>query len=93
MLTSAQTQQLIRRFARLPMAKWEGAYTRLSTDQRYSLTDGAAQDATHFARVSAYVSRRQTGGKHADAVKRQNQTARSVRQALGYTYAQDAITF
>lgn len=81
------------RFARLPMVKWEAAYERLSADERRQVDDNAAAIATHYARVSAYLSRRLAGGKHADAVKRQNQTARRVRQALGFTYTDDSITF
>lgn len=53
----------------------------------------AAILATQYSRLSAYLSRRVAGGKHADAVKAQNNVARRVRQALGYTYADDSITF
>lgn len=53
----------------------------------------AAALATHYARVSAYLSRRMSGGRHDAAVQAQNRTARKVRQALGYTYADDKITF
>jgi hypothetical protein len=72
---------------------WDAEYQRLTTDQRYALELATALDAVRLARFSAYVSRRLAGGKHADAVKAQNQTARKVRQALGYTYADDKITF
>jgi hypothetical protein len=77
----------------LPMVKWEAAYENLTTDQRRVIDDEAAAAATRYARLSAYLSRRLAGGKHRDAVKRQNQAARRVRQALGFTYTDDAITF
>ena len=72
---------------------WDREYQRLTTDERYELERAITCDAVQLARFSAYLSRRMAGGKHGDAVKRQNQTARKVRQALGYTYADDKITF
>ena len=78
---------------RTPPVRWERAVTRMRTDDRMRLCDEAAALATRAARISAYVSRRLSGGKHADAVTAQNQAARRVRQALGYTYADDKITF
>ena len=93
MLNPQQSAALVKRFAALPPVKWQAAYERLSTDERMALTDSAAHTATKLARVSAYVSRRMSGGKHEDAVKNQNQSARKVRQALGYTYTDDQITF
>lgn len=93
MMNPTDARKLAQRFDRMPMVKWEAAYKRLTTDQRMALSDSAASTATRFSRVSAYVSRRMSGGKHADAVTAQNRTARSVRQALGYTYADDKITF
>jgi hypothetical protein len=75
------------------MTKWEAAYDRLSGDERRRIDDKAAAAATKHARLSAYIARRLSVGKHDDAVTRQNQTARKVRQALGFTYTDDAITF
>ena len=89
----ATTKLSAERLALLPMAKWEQAYENLSADERRIIDDEAARAATTYARMSAYLSRRLAGGKHVDAVKRQNQTARKVRQALGFTYTDDAITF
>jgi hypothetical protein len=80
-------------FLQLPMTKWEETYNRLSTDERRMLDDEAAAMATKAARVSAYISRRLSGGTHEPAVKAQNIAARKVRQALGFTYRDDAITF
>jgi len=77
----------------LPMSKWEATYENLTADQRRQIDDEAAATATKCARLSAYISRRLSGGKHADAVKAQNQAARRTRQALGFTYKDDAITF
>lgn len=77
----------------LPMAQWAEAYDRLSFDDKRKIDDDAAATATKYARLSAYLSRRMAGGKHGDAVKAQNQAARKVRQALGFTYKDDAITF
>jgi len=78
---------------RMPPVRWDAYCTKLSTDQRYELERMISSDAVQLARFSAYLSRRMSGGKHADAVKAQNRAARRVRQALGYTYADDAITF
>jgi hypothetical protein len=83
-----------RRRARIPMVQWEDACKSLSQTDAMALSDTAAQEAVLLARYSAYLSRlRVTGGNHTDAVKQQNFAARKVRQALGYTYADDAILF
>lgn len=76
-----------------PMAEWQALYDSLSFDERRKLDDDAAAQATRYARLSAYLSRRLSGGRHEDAVKKQNQAARKVRQALGFTYKDDAVTF
>lgn len=76
-----------------PFSKWEKAIDRMSTVGRMQLEDEAAALAMRAARLSAYISRRMSGGKHADAVKRQNETARKVRRALGFTYPDTPITF
>lgn len=93
MLTVIAKIKLIRRFECMAPAKWQAAYEALTLDERMALSDKAAAHATHHTRLCAYVSRRMSGGKHADAVKAQNTAARKVRQALGYTYTDDAITF
>lgn len=72
---------------------WAATVERMSTEERYELERAIVGDAVQLARFSAYIGRRITGGNHAAGVKRQNQVARKVRQALGYTYADDAITF
>lgn len=89
----ASTKLTAAQLVLLPMVKWERAYDNLTADQRRIIDDEAAAAATQYARLSAYISRRLAGGKHADAVKRQNQSARKVRQALGFTYKDDSITF
>lgn len=76
-----------------PMASWEKAIDRLGTDARMRLDDEAAALATKAARLSAYVSRRMSGGKHSDAVAAQNRAASKVRQALGFTYKDSKISF
>jgi len=75
------------------MVKWEATYNNLSLDARQEIEREAAEAATAYARLSAYLSRRMAGGKHSDAVRRQNQVAARVRQALGYTYKDAPITF
>lgn len=77
----------------LPPVQWDQYCTDLGTDQRYELERQISSQAVQLARFSAYLSRRMAGGKHSDAVQAQNRAARKVRQALGYTYADDAITF
>lgn len=72
---------------------WEAEDDRLSTDERYELERAISQDCVRLARFSAYVSRRLSGGTHADAVKRQNTVAGRVRLALGYTYRHDDLHF
>lgn len=76
-----------------PMVEWRKLCEKMSQEDRRETEETLAQLATRAARASAYLSRRETGGKHDDAVRRQNQVARSVRQALGYTYGRDDITF
>lgn len=76
-----------------PMSEWESTIDALPMDERMELIEQFSARATHLARLAAYLSRRLTGGKHADAVKAQNRAARKVRQALGFTYADDAIVF
>lgn len=77
----------------LPPVDWQRAYNLLREAERYDFEQTIAATAVQAARLSAYISRRQSGGRHEDAVKRQNQVARRVRQALGYTYADDALDF
>lgn len=81
------------RFYNLPMVEWDKAYTAMAQAEIFELERQAAEVATRYARLSAYLSRRMAGGIHADAVRRQNQTAAKVRQALGYTYKDAPITF
>lgn len=82
-----------REFLDRPFTMWSALYPSLATEDAAKIEAEAAALATAAARLSAYLSRRMGGGLHEDAVKRQNQAARKVRQALGYTYADDAITF
>lgn len=78
----------------LPMVEWDKAYTELySQTEIQQIEREAAELATAYARLSAYLSRRLSGGRHTDAVRRQNQAAARVRQALGYTYKDAPITF
>lgn len=77
----------------MPKVKWARTVAKMNADQMMRLSDEAARLSTEAARVSAYISRRLSGGKHDDAVKAQNRVARGVRQALGYTYKDDAISF
>ena len=83
----------VTRTLKIPPVRWEALNARLSTTDRMKLEDQLTHLTVWTARLAAYLGRRQSGGKHADAVKRQNQVARKVRQALGYTYADDKITF
>lgn len=75
------------------MVEWQDRINGLPQHEAYRLESELATLATHAARLSAYISRRLTGGKHDDAVKAQNTAARKVRQALGYTYADDSVRF
>lgn len=77
----------------VPMNEWEKAYELYSQTEIQQIEREAAEAATAYARLSAYLSRRMSGGKHSDAVRRQNQTAAKVRRALGYTYPAADITF
>ena len=83
----------LRRWLRTPPVKWESLYKRVGAADVFRTEAEAAEIATHLARISGYISRRMNGGKHTDAVKSQNRVARGTRQALGYTYADDKITF
>jgi hypothetical protein len=78
---------------RTPMVRWDARYKRMSENDRWETSEQAVLVAVRAARLCAYLSRRRSGGTHADAVKAQNEAARKVRQALGDTYANDAITF
>lgn len=80
-------------FLTLAMVEWSATYERLHSGEAHAHERAAAALATHAARLSAYLSRRLSGGTHDDAVKAQNRAARGVRQALGYTYADDRVTF
>lgn len=77
------------------MVEWEAAVDALGANSApaFTIDSEAMNRAVYYARMAAYISRRRSGGKHADAVKAQNQVARRVRQALGYTYADDKVTF
>lgn len=81
------------RLALLPAVEWEATVDALSTEDRFEYERTIATAAERYARASAYLSRRMSGGKHEDAVKAQNKAAARVRQALGYTYAESPITF
>jgi hypothetical protein len=76
-----------------PMVEWQKLCEKMSQEDRRETESVLAQLATRAARASAYLSRRETGGRHEDAVKRQNAVARSVRYALGYTYGRDDVSF
>lgn len=76
-----------------PMVEWSALYEESTLDENQTMERTAAELAVTYARLSAYLSRRMAGGKHADAVKAQNKAARGTRQALGYTYKDDAISF
>lgn len=80
-------------FMRQAMVDWCAHYEKLSTDERMHTNDHAAATCERLARFVAYTSRRMAGGKHTDAVRAQNTAGRRVRQALGFTYADDKITF
>lgn len=91
--TPAQRRGRALRFMATPMVRWHATINRMNTSDRMALTDTLAAFAQTATRASAYVSRRHTGGRHIEAVKAQNQACRKVRQALGYTYADDQVTF
>jgi hypothetical protein len=90
MATTATKAELL---ANRPMTAWDEAYRAMDTATAFEVDDQAANHAVHFARLSAYIARRRQGGTHTDAVKAQNRVGRRVRQALGYTYKDDSITF
>lgn len=83
----------MQQFLDLAMVDWQKTIDAMPQNERHELESYLAALAQHSARASAYISRRVMGGKHEDAVKRQNEVARKVRQALGYTYADDKVTF
>lgn len=76
-----------------PIQEWQLAVASLSTELRQSIESDIAALTIKAARLSAYLTVCTLGGGHEQAVKRQNQVARKVRRAMGYTYADDAITF
>lgn len=79
--------------SRMSLAKLDGWYEKADLATKWDVERACASGATKLARYSAYISRRINGGKHEDAVRAQNRAARRVRQALGYTYADDAVNF
>lgn len=83
----------VRDWLELPLAQWASEYERMSMAERIGLADRLASQVEWMTRVNAYISRRMSGGQHKDAVTAQNRAVRKVRQALGYTYADDKITF
>lgn len=91
--SEAEIRALAEAFGLAPMVDWAARYARLSEAERYEVEREMSARAVHYARASAYLSRRMNGGTHGDAVKRQNQTAAKVRGALGYTYKEAPITF
>lgn len=93
MMNPTDARKRTARAANRPMVKWSTDYDHMTTDEKMQISNTAAALATHYARLSAYLSRRHAGGKHDDAVKAQNRTASRVRQALGYTYKDAPITF
>ena len=93
LMNPTNRERRTRRAAKRPMVQWERYVNRMKQDERMQIGDTAAHLAEHYTRLSAYLSRRMSGGRHVDAVRAQNTAARRVRQALGYTYADDKITF
>lgn len=83
----------VSRILKLSLSRIPAYYDKLDTAARMEACDAAASASVWLARVSAYISRRLSGGKHEDAVKAQNACAAKVRQALGYTYKDDKLTF
>jgi len=81
------------RALKVPPVKWEALADRLSTAERWELMRQLDQHAVSAARLAAYITRRISGGRHVDAVKRQNAVARKVRLAIGYSYPEDSLTF
>ena len=61
-------RQTIPRMLYAAMVHWESRCNRMDTNQRMEVADACAAIATKAARLS--------GGKHADAVKAQNDVAR-----------------
>lgn len=87
---SKHTRQLVNR----PMVEWDRRTLSIAkVADLMAIDDQAAAVAVRYARLSAYIARRRSGGTHADAVKAQNQAAARVRQALGYTYKEAPINF
>lgn len=85
---------------RTPMVKWRARTAKLTNTERQKLIDELDALAIRCARLSGYLTSQLIGGNdptddqiHAAAVARSNRTARKVRKALGFTYANDPITF
>jgi hypothetical protein len=75
------------------MISWDETNNAMSHEERHRVEAAAAGIAEAAARLSAYLSRRASGGTHSQAVARQNQAASRVRAALGYTYKHAPINF
>lgn len=83
-----------RAFDQIPMVQWAATFDRLSPAERDGAWRHAAGEAQQYARITAYIGRRQSyQGSHDNAVKAQNRVARAVRKALGYSDPNNPITF
>jgi ferritin len=85
------------RIERAPMAEWCSIFEHHERNAQLPIMrraeTRAAEEATHAARLSAYLSAREAGASHAAAVKAQNRAARVVRKALGFAYPDSEVTF
>ena len=95
-MTTSKTRtaaQIATRIANQPMVAWERLVLRLPQNIRIEVEQELCARIQRFTRLACYISRRTTGGRHADAVKAQNRGVAKVRAALGYTYKQEPVVF
>lgn len=87
------TRRQLERFVNAPMVKWAQLHDRMREGDRWDVDHHYAAMVERYARAEAYISRRRSGGTHADAVKASNKVAERVRRAMGFTYPRQNITF
>lgn len=77
-----------------PMVEWEAMYDALGSEREIAaLVDDAAALAIRAARLAQYVTARNHGDRHDQAVRAQNTAAGKVRIALGFTRRRNDIHF
>jgi len=89
---NANAAERCERVLRMPMVHWQAAYEH-DREVGRGLLNASGALAVRAARLAAYVNARDLGKSHAVAVRAQNAAARKVRTLLGFTYANDDVTF